>query len=62
MCLESGCGVPGPTKIDGKPADEVPSPLVEGAAGPPNHTHTHSHDHSHDHEYDHDHSPTHTGR
>ncbi len=29
MCEECGCGLPGPTKIDGKPAEEVASPLVK---------------------------------
>ncbi|OPY76680.1 MAG: Hydrogenase isoenzymes nickel incorporation protein HypB [Syntrophorhabdus sp. PtaU1.Bin153] len=61
MCLECGCGLPGPTRIDGKPADEVSSPLVEGVEAP-NHSHTHSHDgytHSHDHLHDHEHDHPH---
>ncbi|OPX98123.1 MAG: Hydrogenase isoenzymes nickel incorporation protein HypB [Syntrophorhabdus sp. PtaB.Bin006] len=58
MCLECGCGLPGPTRIDGKPADEVPSPLVEGADAP-DHSHAHSHDHGHEHSHPHDHDHDH---
>jgi len=38
MCLECGCGLPGPTTIDGKPL----------------HDHDHGHDHGHEHGHDHD--------
>jgi hydrogenase nickel incorporation protein HypB len=51
MCLECGCGLPGPTKINGKPADGVNSPLT------PQHSHTHTH--SHEDERDHPHDQSH---
>jgi hydrogenase nickel incorporation protein HypB len=56
MCVECGCGLPGQTRIDGKPADQVSSPLVEGA-----HSHGRDHAHAHhpDHEHPHPHSPDH---
>jgi len=76
MCVECGCGRPGPTKIDGKPADKVRSPLTfspagehaheHGHGGGLFHSHAHSHDHPHphdaDHPHDHDHGaePAHT--
>ena len=70
MCEECGCGQPGPTRIDGKPAEQVSSPLVGGGTtgGPhedPPHVHVHEHDdhvHVHDHEHDHDHGHDHTHR
>jgi hydrogenase nickel incorporation protein HypB len=53
MCVECGCGQPGPTRIDGQPAETVRSPLVDapdaGATHPHIHTHTHEHTHPHDH-------------
>jgi len=39
MCEECGCGLPGPTRIDGKPM----RPAEHG------HPHTHAHDHEHTH-------------
>lgn len=58
MCEECGCGLPGPTKIDGRPAEEVWSPLIEQTIpGHPDHEH-HSHRHSHD-GHEHEHSHTH---
>ena len=56
MCVECGCGQPGPTRIDGRPASEVSSSLVDG-----HHDHGHSHDHGdqHDHPHDHDHDHAH---
>lgn len=61
MCVECGCGLPGPTRIDGKPADQVPSPLVgDGHQHPHTHDHPHDHDHhphDHDHPHDHSHAP-----
>lgn len=62
MCEECGCGLPGPTKIDGKPADQVVSPLINRGspfgASDHDHTHEHAHDghtHQHPHTHDHDH-------
>jgi len=57
MCVECGCGLPGPTRIDGKPADQVSSPLVDGA-----HSHDHDHDHAHPHHPDHEHPHPHSHR
>jgi hydrogenase nickel incorporation protein HypB len=61
MCEECGCGLPGPTKIDGKPAEEVASPLVKrdgsdtGGRQIGMHVHEgHEHDHDHPHHH-HDH-------
>ena len=34
MCLECGCGRLGRAKIDGKPADEVDSPVIGIWDGP----------------------------
>jgi hydrogenase nickel incorporation protein HypB len=56
MCVECGCGLPGRTRIDGKPADQVPSPLVEDGGS---HEHDHAHPHRHDHEHPHSHSHDH---
>ena len=53
MCVECGCGQPGPTRIDGKPAHEVASPLAD------DHHHDHGHDHGHDHEHPHSHDHAH---
>jgi hydrogenase nickel incorporation protein HypB len=67
MCLECGCGLPGPTKIDGKSAAEVHSPLLADG-GPHNEqgNHSPSHDHvhglHHNHEHDHHHDEPHTHR
>ena len=53
MCEECGCGRPGPTRIDGRPAAEVQSPLVDEPGGAAHahgqdagHTHTHPHEHA----------------
>lgn len=54
MCEECGCGLPGPTKIDGKPAEDVTSPLT--------HNHDHEHEDLHDHSHDHDHGYDHQHR
>jgi hydrogenase nickel incorporation protein HypB len=61
MCQECGCGRPGPTRIDGKPAAEIPSPLLEGGGIPggvtdpgPRHTHEHTHEHTHPHDHTHE--------
>jgi len=51
VCLECGCGRPGPTKIDGKP--------VDGHVHDHDHGHDHPHDHDHPHEHDHDHDHGH---
>jgi len=56
MCVECGCGQPGPTRIDGKPAHEVSSPLAED----PHHDHPHDHHHGHSHDHDHGHSHDHS--
>jgi hydrogenase nickel incorporation protein HypB len=58
MCEECGCGLPGPTKIDGKPAEEVASPLVKtkesDAEGKQIGMHAHEgHEHGHDHSHHH---------
>ena len=53
MCVECGCGLPGQTRIDGKPADQMSSPLVESGDS---HAHDHPHPHGHDHEHPHSHS------
>lgn len=66
MCEECGCGLPGPTKIDGKPAGQVVSPLIGTvrSSGIPGHEHihehahdghTHEHPHTHEHEHEHPH-------
>ena len=64
MCEECGCGLPGPTKIDGKPAEEVASPLVKRNGSDTEgrqvgmHVHEgHEHDHDHPHHH-HDHAPS----
>ncbi len=70
MCIECGCGRPGPTQIDGKDADSMTSPLVDGGQAhghghkhhPHDHGHGHSHSHSHGHghhHHDHDHDHHH---
>jgi hydrogenase nickel incorporation protein HypB len=67
MCLECGCGKPGPTRIDGRPAQEVSPPWPDSpppeANAPHHHPHTHpdghSHAHEHAHPHDHDHPHTH---
>lgn len=51
MCQECGCGLPGPTRIDGRPADEISSPLVSAAAP---HVHRHAHEHTHPHDHTHE--------
>ena len=58
MCEECGCGLPGPTKIDGKPAEEVASPLVktDGSDAGERQIGMHVHEgHEHDHEHPHHH-------
>jgi len=60
MCVECGCGRPGPTRIDGKPADQVPSPLVEdGGRHEHDHARPHQHDHEHPHARSHEHPHAH---
>lgn len=62
MCEECGCGLPGPTRIDGKPASDVASPLIVGpkASGNLDHEHVHEHSHGeHTHVHDHDHPHSH---
>jgi hydrogenase nickel incorporation protein HypB len=60
MCVECGCGRPGPTRIDGKPADQVPSPLVEdGGSHEHDHARSHQHDHEHPHARSHEHPHAH---
>ncbi len=56
MCLDCECSTPGPTRIDGRAANEVKSPVVVGAPkAEPSHTHPHEHaglgEHSHPHEH-----------
>ncbi len=55
MCLECGCGLPGPTKINGNPADGVNLPLTPQHS----HTYTHSHEDEHGHPHDHEHEHPH---
>lgn len=78
MCEECGCGLPGSTRIDGKPAAEITSSLIgrgpSGAHGHEHvhehthdeygheHTHTHEHQHDHDHPHVHDHEHQHPHR
>jgi hydrogenase nickel incorporation protein HypB len=57
MCEECGCGLPAPTRIDGKPADEIRSPLVDPAE---RHSHAGRHEHAHPHGHPHDHDAGHT--
>lgn len=62
MCVECGCGLPGPTRIDGKPAGQVSSPLIDGGHTHEHdggHAHTHEHAHGHDHPHEHDHPHDH---
>ena len=62
MCVECGCGLPGPTRIDGKPADQVSSSLVDGGQGhrhDDNQAHDHTHDHAHPHDHVHPHGDDH---
>lgn len=58
MCEECGCGLPGPTRIDGKPAADVASPLIVGSKPSVNLQHEHAHEHSHG-EHTHEHPPVH---
>jgi hydrogenase nickel incorporation protein HypB len=55
MCQDCGCGKPGPTRIDGVPAEEIASPLLDaaetGAAVAHRHPHTHAHAHAHTHDH-----------
>jgi hydrogenase nickel incorporation protein HypB len=61
MCQDCGCGQPGQTRIDGKPASEVRSPLLgeelDGADSAhhygDHHGHTQDHGHGHDHGHPH---------
>jgi hydrogenase nickel incorporation protein HypB len=52
MCVECGCGLSAPTRINGIPAEEVNSPLAEVDTP---HVHAHDHDHGHTHDHDHTH-------
>jgi hydrogenase nickel incorporation protein HypB len=49
MCLECGCGLPGPTKINGNQEDGVNLPLT------PQHSHTYTHSHEDEHDHPHRH-------
>jgi len=49
MCLECGCGLPGPTKINGNQEDGVNLPLA------PQHSHTYTHSHEDEHDHPHRH-------
>jgi hydrogenase nickel incorporation protein HypB len=55
MCLECGCGLPGPTMIDGQPAGDVKSPLTHNHMPDYEHPHDHTHSHNHEHLSDHTH-------
>ncbi len=67
MCLDCGCGRPGPTRIDGVPAEEIASPILDAKGGAsladghgPRHRHSHGdahegHFHEHEHEEGHEH-------
>ncbi|MEI7732934.1 MAG: hydrogenase nickel incorporation protein HypB [Verrucomicrobiota bacterium] len=55
MCKDCGCGQPGPTKIDGKPAEEVKSPIAEELS----HAHFHHHGDGIVHSHPHVHAPGH---
>ena len=61
MCATCGCNQPGPSRIDGQPADDIASPLVP--AEPAEHAHLHVHAdgtvHAHPHTHDHDHGEHH---
>lgn len=65
MCQECGCGRPGSTRIDGKPAGDVHSPLLEGdisrrgGAGKDLPTPVHSHDYGHGERHSHTPGQTH---
>lgn len=63
MCKDCGCAKPGPTRIDGRPADEVTSPIVDAALAAGGHAHVHRHgdgpEHSHEHDHEHGHSHEH---
>lgn len=69
MCEECGCGLPGPARIDGKPAEETSSPLIGSlkrarrdvpAAEGHHHLHEGHHDHDHhDHPHSHEHHHSH---
>jgi hydrogenase nickel incorporation protein HypB len=49
MCLECGCGLPGPTKINGNQEDGVNVPVT------PQHSHTFTHSHEDEHDHPHRH-------
>ena len=75
MCKECGCGLPGPYQIDGRPAEQVESPIHQepgepGAPAPastptpippgePGQSHSHPHTHSHPHPHSHTHPHSH---
>lgn len=70
MCKDCGCGKPGLTRIDGQPAESVPSPILDDHDhhdhpddAPHAHEHRHEdgvvHSHPHDHEHTHDHAHPH---
>jgi hydrogenase nickel incorporation protein HypB len=62
MCKDCGCGKAGPTRIDGKPAEEVSSPIVAPAepAEGVEHTHTHHHEGGSTHSHPHSHAGAHS--
>jgi len=45
MCVECGCGLPAPTRINGVPAEDVISPLMESDTPTTAHDHDHAHPH-----------------
>jgi len=50
MCLECGCGLPGPTRVDGKPLHDHDDGHEHGHDHGPPHEHGHGHPHDHAHE------------
>ena len=54
MCTECGCGLPTPTKVNGKSHEPE-----HGKSQEHSHDHDHSHDHSHEHSHEHGHSHDH---
>jgi len=55
MCEECGCGLPGPTRIDGKPMHATSAGHAHTHADGTTHTHEHAHPHDHDHDHPHGH-------
>lgn len=66
MCQDCGCSKPGPARIDGRPAESVPSALdpaphahTHAHEGGAEHSHPHAHGHEHGHEHPHAHDHDH---